>query len=262
MAVRLPAAATAYPGEPSRDSDHLGRSPARLTGDIAHKTAWWRISQPPSAVISFVKSHPPAHGRQTLTGRGEQCEPHHFPPAHCHVTVSFIGFAFPPVPGVLGTRWLLISVARQADGSTTIRVDAQVQWLVFRAASEVVPPGVGSIEVVRGSPGQTGALSRRVTDPRQIHQIVTLIDRLPIVQPGFTSCPGQSGPLVTFTFRGRGRVLANASVQASVGPWNNACDAMGFWIEGRPQTPLVRARHFLRAVGQLLGVQLTAPPGY
>jgi hypothetical protein len=37
---------------------------------------------------------------------------------------------------------------------------------------------------------------------------------------------------------------------------------MGFWIEGRAQTPLVRARHFLRAVGQLLGVQLTARPGY
>lgn len=261
--ARLPASARPYSGEPSRDHENLGRAPTRLLGDVVRKTAWWRTGESPSAVLEFVKSHPPAHGHLGMTGQAGHCQPHHFPPRHCQVEMAFVGFQLPPVPQELGARWLLVAVARQTDGTTTIRIDAQVQWLIFRPASERVPAGVTAIRVTRPGYRRSKPVSRRVTRSVRVHRIIRLIDRLPIVQPGITSCPGGAAPPVTFTFLGGGRVLAGATVRADVGPSDNSCDAMFFSLNGHPQTPLVHARRFLLAVGHLLGVQLaTRAPGY
>jgi hypothetical protein len=254
--LSLPSGATASTSDPGR----LGGSPAHQVGNVVDRHGWWTSSESPTAVLGYVKSHPPAGGQQTLSGQTEQCQPGQFPPSHCTATSRWIGFSLPAKPGVLGTRRLLVEVVQLSDGSTGIRADAQVQWIIPRPRSERVPSGVRVIDVER-----TGSrpLSRAITDPAQVRRIVALIDRLPTLQPGVWNCPAiraQPG-VVRFIFRDsrHGAALARASVRATVGSSDTGCDAMGFSIRDQRQTALVRARHFLRSVGRLLDVQLTEP---
>lgn len=261
--LHLPSGTTASATEPSGDARRLAGSPAVPgTPKVVDRHRWWTTSGSPEAVLSYVQAHPPAGGSFHMSGSTGQCRPGASGPGACSVTSEFIGAWFPARPGSLGTRWLLVEVARLADGSTGIRADAEVQWIVPRSPREVVPSGVASVHIVRQAPGQPPSVSRTVTNPSDIRKIVDLVDELPTLQPGVWSCPAipANPDMVTITFQDRsGAALARTEVRADVGPSDTGCDAMSFWIGHRRQTSLVRARHFLRAVGRLVGARLTDP---
>jgi hypothetical protein len=257
--VNLPPTAASSPTEPAGDGGRLSGPPSTPgVSKFVDRHQWWTASGSPDQVLNYVRSHPPPHGKLSFSGAAAQCQPGQAP-SGCHTTSQFVAFQFPPAPGMLGLRLLLVEVTALGDSTTGVRTDGQVQWIVPRAADEVVPSDVTLIEVRKGD-----RLHRVVTDRSEVRQIIRLIDRLPVLQPGSWHCPAfRSGPQVRFAFRGErgGPALARASVRSDVGNSDTGCDAMSFSIGGKAQPGLVQARHFLRAVGRLLGVRLTTSSG-
>lgn len=263
--LNLPPGVTRSAQEPAGDGGLLKNPPSYpATPNLVAGTRWWTTQESSKQVLSYVKAHPPKGGNQDVSGSQGQCTPHTSPPTGCHTVSEMIGFSFPSISGVLGFRALLVEVTRLKDGSTGIRVDAQAVWISARPARERVPSGVRVIDVVQAVHGQPPTLSRTVSKRRQVRKIVALIDRLPITQPGVTSCPPEAGnpPIDTFTFRPSksGPALARASVSAEAGNSTTGCDAMGFSINGHSEPSLGRPQSFLEAVGRLLGVRLTSRP--
>lgn len=229
----------------------LGRDarPGPAEVKMVDQRAFWKVDKPFPQVLSYVQTHSPTGGRLQMSGSSS---------GPGQPVWEFVTFTFPPRPGILGIRWLTVTMIQLHDGSTGVRVDGQVQWVVPRPESEKVPAGVHAVQVTRAG---SSPISRTVTAPAKVRALIALTDRLPTLQSGSWSCP--AGPphpdLVTVSFLQHpgGPALARASVDAQVGPTNTGCDAMSFRIGQRRQTPLVRARHFLRAVGRVLGVRVT-----
>jgi hypothetical protein len=117
----------------------------------------------------------------------------------------------PAVHGQLGRRWLIVSATRLDDGSTGIRVDAQVVWLVPR------PPGL----TIRGASHLTINSGRHkivITRRARVRRIAALFNRLDIQQPTpIIFCPiertSDAHPRLTFRSRAGGRVIAYAHVR-------------------------------------------------
>lgn len=261
--LHLPRGVQPAAQEPAGDGGRLANPPVTDdTPKLVDRHRWWTSDETPSRVLAFVKAHPPENGRYELSGAEGQCAPDTSPPKGCQKTSQYVGFLFPARAGVLGDRWLLIEVTRLQDGSTGIRADAQVQWIIPRPASEKVPRQARVINVVRAVPGHRPSVSRTVTSSSRVRRITQLIDRLPIVQPGVWSCPRERAgvPVVTFTFRHSraGAALARARARSDVGNSDTSCDGMSFEIRGHSQNALADGGRFLRAVQRLLGVRLTS----
>jgi hypothetical protein len=125
-----------------------------------------------------------------------------------------------------------------------------------------VPSGVSKIDIGRGTPGQDPSLRVDVVAPSKVKEIVTMIDRLPVVQPGVFSCPAEptAVPRVTFSFRAAtDTVLATASEDADVSEPTGPCDALRFSVRGHAEPALLRGARFLHAVSRLVDVKLAAP---
>jgi hypothetical protein len=226
-----------------------GPRPGPAEVKIVDQHAFWKVDQPFQQVLHYVEAHRPKGGRLLASGSsGGPGQP----------IWEFVIFQFPSRPGVLGTRWLMVSLIQVSRRSTGVRVDGQVQWIIPRPPGEKVPAGVEAIHVSRSG---SSAISRMVTDPAQVQNIVRLVDRLPTVQPGVVNCPyiPANAPTVHFLFRGGdGRLLAQASMltyDLPAGP----CNDMAFTIGARPETPLLAGGRFLHKVGRVVGVQLTVP---
>ena len=231
----------------------LGPRVSLLTSAFASAVAYrsWNVPGSPSRVLSFIEGHLPAGSSLVSSGYGGPN------PGSESVTR-----AWPPIAGVLDTRWLEIDVTSRPDGGTRVYAESQSQWIVIRLPGEQIPRGVHEVDVTSGEPGKTAFLSRRVTDPVQIHALVTLFDSLPIVQPGAINCPAELVvPVVVVHFRAGDRVVARASVSSdasftwppSAPGW--ACFAIAFNVRGRSATPL--AGNVITPIERLLHVTLT-----
>lgn len=251
--LRLPFGAVLVSHEPVGDAGVLAL-PAlgQGTSDVVDHHVWWRLSKTPADVLAFVKAHRPSGSKKVTSGSGGGLR---------QPSSEFVGFGWPPVAGVLGTRWLLVEVVRLSDGSTGVRADAQVMWIIPRPVGEKVPVGVHEIDITRGTRGHPPSLSLHVTSRATVREIVAMIDQLPTVQPEAISCPAfpVDGPVVTFRFRpARGApALATASEPSWVTEPTTPCDPLSITIRGRPQTPLLRGAAFLRHTERLLRVKLT-----
>ncbi len=226
--------------------------------------AWWRVSERSTTVWQFLKRYPP-HGSRLL-GTGSAGGPG--VPAHN----GEIELDWPPDQALVAAygsvqasglqeREMDVAVVGLPDGSTGVRADAVVSWVIPRSASERIPVGVREVDVTRAQPGHIASVSRRITGA-DVHVVGSMVDRLAIVQPLLGSCllyPADA-PVVTFTFRARraGAVLAQASEPDYATDPTNNCDPMTFSIRGRMQTPLVGGGAVMVEVQRLLGIKLTS----
>ncbi len=164
-------------------------------------------------------------------------------------------------PTIVGTRsrQLTVSVATTPGDATSLRVDADLVWLVPRPASERIPDGVHAIDITRGAPGQPPSQALTVTDASEVKSIVVLANRLPTIQPGEldgrnTAQPvGAVEPKITFTFRAApgGAVLALAKESAQAVELGTR-QPMSLSIGGVPQIPLLQGPKLVAETERLL----------
>jgi hypothetical protein len=252
-----PAGARRLTAEPTGDGRLLARAPGgRASRALIDRHAFYVVHEPLRQMHRFYTRDRPAGARQIGTGSATGPGV----PANLNVTWQW----HPGKPGIV-SRQTLIDMVTLPSGATGIRVDAQVIYHVPRPAEEQVPAGVTEVDITRAAPGQMPDLSRTVTKPTQVHAIVALIDRLPIVQPDYIACPVELAgvPIVSFSFRASrtGPALAGASEPADVTEPTNACDALAFTIGTRAWPSLLRGARFLHQVDTLIHTKFaTATP--
>ena len=257
--ARLPDGSQQLTSEPGGDGGTLSRPASRpaATPTLVDEHTWWRVPGSAASVLAYVHTHVPRGGKlRESASQG---------PKPGDAVSGYVGFAWPPVGRLLVNRELLVQVTNLAGGGAGVRVDAQVQWIIPRPASERIPSGAHEVDVTRGAPGQAPSLEVKVVASDEIRALEAMVDALGIVQPGAYSCPAlpAGGPVVTFTFRTSdgGAVLARASQPASSREPTTPCDPMTFSIRGHQRTPLLGGAAVLHAAGRLLGVRLQTEPG-
>jgi hypothetical protein len=245
--VILPASARRLAHPPGHAAGLLASPAGGSASPVqASRSRLYRAELSFDSTVAFLKAHAPRGSRLTAQGwAGGRHTPRN----------EELTFSFPAFAGRLSLRDLVLTAAALPDGSTGIRVDSQVVWIVTRPPSEAVPAGVREVDV--GS----RAVSHGVTRPTRVAEIVRWFDALPIVQPGAAfSCPMLVyGPVVTLDFRGgSGALEAQARMPMRLHDGSllsTPCTSIQFSVGGREQTPLVGGR-FLVRVERLLGIRL------
>jgi hypothetical protein len=251
--------------EPTGDKGRLKHPPSSpATPNLIDHHSWWTTRSSPSQVLRYVEDHPPRGGTWQQTTSSGHCPPppKYQSPNHCHWLWWVQMYSFSPLPDTLGSRVLLVKIARLANGRLGIRADAQAVWISPRPAGEKVPSGVSEVDVTQAKPGRPPTVSKQVVSPRKVRRIIHLIDQLPITQPELPDCApkGPGARIDTFTFRSSTRAeLAHASSWSDVGNSTTHCDAMRFSFHGQSRPALAQTRGFLTDVGKLLGLRLATP---
>jgi hypothetical protein len=250
--LALPAGASLSSVEPAGDDSllaHPGVGPP-ATPNVVDDHAWWIVPGTPAEVLAYIRAHLPAGTTPAVTDGGLSGP--NVPDNESEA------FAWPPIAGVLATRWLVVEVVRLPNGSTGLRADAQVVWVTPRPASETIPPGSHLLRIsVHGS--LTGERPKQhpfsVTSAKKIDAIVALLNALPASQPGTRSCPADFGIRVRLAFyRRRGiEPLAVAAIDPQ------GCGGVALTIGGAAQPGLESGRS-LGQVEHVLGVKLDTRP--
>lgn len=244
----LPAGSSHSATQPQGSSPHLSQ-PSQVPGTpkLIDRPGWWAVPGSPQAVLDAVEQHPPA-GSQVSEESSE---------IRRGVELSrSIELSWPPVAGVLASRTLLLTAVAEPGGTTGLRADAQVVWIVPRPASERIPARARVLEVDYSGGGKR-ARHLTVLSHRAVRRVADLIDGLPIVQPSYPhSCPAMPAEprTVTLTFRAAlaGRVLAEA---VTAEPPGDGCGPMSLEVYGKRRPALDGAWVVLRALRRLRAAQ-------
>jgi hypothetical protein len=217
---------------------------------VAH--AWWIVPGDPQSVIDAIAHDPPLGSRPDGTGSGSS-------PRGSELDVEY---AWPPVRGVLGDRGLRVTVTSLGDGRSGVLAESQTDWIVPRPSSERIPAGTRVVEIDSRVPGAADGGHVVITQTAQVAGLTAIVDRLPIVQPGWGSCVLLRDPReITMTFRARAGGPALAALRfADFRPWRAAtsgrCEPVELSIGGRRRHELNGGR-FIHRIEHLLGLRLT-----
>jgi hypothetical protein len=222
------------------------------TPNAVDEHAWWLVPVTPTETLAYICAHlPPGTTRPSSgTGLGGPNVPEN--------TIS--GFAWPGSPGSL-----VVWVVRLANGSTALRVDAQVVWVTPRPASERIPAGArlltigvheprgargaGSIESMRRA--VLGRLPSRVTSIARIEKIVALLNELRVHQPGVRHCPRGFGGSVQLDFY----TSPSASPLAVTDITAEGCGGVSLMIDGMAEPELEGGWDLVEEISQALGIR-------
>jgi hypothetical protein len=250
----LPAGAQRSATEPNGGGHALAHPiSAPATPNLVDRHQWWIVPGTPKAVLAYISRHAPAGSRVVLTGSGS---------GPGGVTLTMVGYGWPAVPGVLGSRELVIGAVRHGE-HTLLRVDAQDVWISPRPASERIPAGTTRLRLVvsRGTKVQQGPLA--FVSSAKLQRVTALLNELPAAQPGVVACPSDPGVRVTLRFfAGQpGPPLAVAVVNPG------GCGGVQLTLAGKPQPALAGGpipgeprASLVEALGSDLGVKLNVSP--
>ena len=241
----------------------------------AHRI-WHLPSAPRSLIAAVERTLPAGFSRGGSGSKGERR-----PNESEHEYWWYVAFNAPLRPG-LSSEKLVIS-STEAPSGALLRADAEVVWISPRPATELLPHSVRSVAVERVTTAgelfeqereyeaqhrgarrhrripENGVVNLRhlIANPTAVREISSVLDDLPIVQPGATLlCPAEPwGPLVRLVFRDRtGAVVAKAAQGA--GSEVGACSPLFFSIKGRVQRPLAEGKRVIAVIDRILGVEL------
>lgn len=256
--LNLPAGAASVSDEPGHDHGYLHPLPL-LESEFASATAhaWWTAPGDPQSVIEAIEADPPWAATRDGTGSGGNVK--------TGTSELEVDYAWPPVTGVLGDRLLRVTVTRIGGGHTGVLAESQSVWIVPRPASERIPAATRIVQISSAVPGAADGGHLTITPAGQVDAIKALLDRLPIVQPGVTGCPGLMLPAktITMTFR----ASASASVPSlavlrfvDYRPWTTAyssqCEPVQLSIGGRRRAAL-DGGGFIEGIERIIGLNLT-----
>lgn len=240
QALTLPPGAQSAPADPS--SSHLLSQPAMAprTPALVDDRAFWTVPGSPRAVLDWIEGHPPAGSvrdasSSTATSSG--------------ITTMSDGYSFGAVRRIESQRELVVTVAHAPGGGTALRADSQVVWIVTRPRSERIAKDVTKVLIKR--------LERRpvtvatITSPARVRQIVKLVNRLPVAQPGVRFCPAIRGPGVLID------MLDATKRIAALMAYNSDCVGVEFTLRGKAQPPLGHGSELISSLASLAGVKLS-----
>jgi hypothetical protein len=224
--VRLPDGAARSDENPAADprlleSPGLGRS---VNPNQISQFEFWRVPGDPSDVIAWVKAHPPPGTRIAGEGRASNRD---------GPTTWSVAFERRPVADVMVGRQLAVTVAKAAGGGTALRADGFATWLLVRSASERIPAGAEAVQVTITGHFSTAVTRFAIRNERQIALVTRMLNRLPLTQPGFRTCPLDRGIHAFLTFRGSGGATI-ARADATLG----GCAEVALTIGGATQPTL------------------------
>ena len=244
--ARLPAGATAASADPAPDARLKSAALGTPGGALVDLHRFYRVAGSPAAALSWLRAHPPARsqpfGSGTVSGPGYR--------------VDALAFSLRPNDRE-SARSLVVSVTAARGGGTALRVDAQVIWIVPRPSTEAVPRGVRfvtatgrSVDILTGRVTTTGPVD--VTTPGKVARIVSLVNGLPLAQPGPIACPLDTGAGAVLKFYDRqgGPVVAQADAGES------GCGLISFWLHGKVEPPLSGGPGLIEHLNRLLGTHL------
>lgn len=260
--VPLPVGATRSAGKPAGDEGRLAHPDVGpvTTTNVVDDHAWWVTSGARGEVLAYIRAHPPAG--TTIAASGSTA-------TRSVTTSESVAFAWPPITGTLGMRWLNITATQLQDGQTGLRADAQVVWITPRPASETIPT---SARLLRVSVHSTIAANQpqqrplRIASQRKIAEVIALLNSLPAAQPGIRSCPADFGITVRLVFYPAPR--AKPSAIAVIDP--QGCGGVALTLNGAPQPalasePLPEPGHppagsLIERIDRALGVKIHVTP--
>jgi hypothetical protein len=241
--VALPPGASRLARPPAGNKDlsrsWLGTSVITMTAD---RYAIWRVRYGTLAsVVLYAKRHPVPGMRWGSSGSA----PGEFE------TVEFYAQSQRPLQRTVSVTAVAVG------GLTYMRIDAGAAWMYPRSSREVVPAGVGEIDI------RDKGVHVRVTDASKVARIVRWFDGLGVPPNGVhVECKLVIASSATFVFRSAsGEKLASAVVPSEPA---DGCDPIEFDIGGKRQAPLIDTTaptdSFVVRVGRLLGIHFPDRP--
>jgi hypothetical protein len=229
----VPPHATRLPRPPSVGWGVLKQDPMIGAGApyYVDKAGVWRVPGAPQRVLGWVAAHLPrrftADGGMTVNPSSDQ------------VALWMDTFALPPVSGVLYTRQMTIEVVNAGGGQTDMRVDALVNWLPPRPASEVVPASARVVKLSEvigsGIPGVKPPAPTAISSAATVRALVAAVNALPLAPPDYgESCPADFGAYLDVSFQARPGGAVLAMLRADL----TGCGLTYFEIGGKEQPAL------------------------
>ena len=164
-----------------------------------------------------------------------------------------LSWSFRPIRPFI-SRMLNVTVLALSPHVTGVRVEVDDVWHV-RPSSERVPSDARTITIRRARWLGVAPISRRLTQPAQVRQVVRWFNALPLFKPSALTyhCPliRYSPPTVITFLSARNRVLAKASI-VGTGMGGPCASGIAVTVRGRPEPMLVG--DFLERVLSLAGV--------
>lgn len=210
---------------------------------LVWKTRFAFVRAPIRQALGWYAHHPPPGSKLTYSTNG--------PPAHPGPPWYFCRyFELPVGRPEIGERATTVCGVR-AHGGTSLRIDAEAEWLEGRSPFERIPGGSHYLEVIATSP-KKGDRRATVTDPKLISHIVAVINSLPLTQHTSYTCPhgieGQSPhPGVVMIFRARRHGDPIARLYQSL-PVESGCRPLHFRLRGRTERALDEGWLVIRAL--------------
>jgi hypothetical protein len=221
------------------------------TPNAVDEHAWWLVPVTPAEALAYICAHLPPGTTRPLSFGGGLMGP--------NVPENMIaGFTW---PGNAGT--LAVWVVRLANGSTALRMDAEVVWVTPRAASDRIPAGARLLTIGVHEPGGAsigfesmrravlGRLPFRVTSIARIEKIVALLNELRVHQPGVRHCPRGFGGSVELNFY----TSPSASPLAVADITAEGCGGVSLMIDGMAQPELEGGWDLVEEIRQALGIR-------
>jgi hypothetical protein len=210
--------------------------------------AWWLVPAAPAEALVYICKHlPPGSGRSEYgTGPSGSNIPEN----------TFAGFTWPGGPGTL-----VVWAVRLPSGSSALRADAEVVWIVPRAASERIPGGVRRLAISAHTSARTrigteraAALRRlpsRVTSVARIAKIITMLNGLRVRQPGVSNCTlAPTGSVrLAFSANSKASPLAVATINTA------GCGGVGLTIHGVAEPELEGGWYLVEQITHALGIR-------
>ncbi len=221
------------------------------TPNAVDEHAWWLVPVTPTETLAYICAHlPPGTTRPLSAG------PNRRGPNLPEEMIS--GFTWPGSPGSL-----VVWVVQLANGSTALRVDAEVVWSTPRPASERIPAGARLLTIGVHEPGGAsiefesmrrtvlGRLPSRVTSIARIEKIVALLNELRVHQPGVRHCPRGFGGSIQLDFY----TSPSASPLAVANITAEGCGGVSLMIDGMAEPELEGGWDLVEEISQALGIR-------
>ena len=226
--VHVPAGAKSATGSPAKALDQPSQTTA--TNDIVDEHRWWTLAWDAQKTVDWLTKNGVEHLKSSGTGTSGGPE---------GVTEYTLVFDAKPPTGI-DSEEVQLDVAPMPDGSSAIRADAQVVWLVNRPPAETIPSSIDRLELTAFNQGKQ--IGHRVLTGGKARKLTRIINALPTAARAEHTCAADSG----YTLRvGAGSLVFSDDV---------ACFDVTVTDNGKQLPVLAGSQPFVHAVASAMGL--------